>query len=341
MVRKAPSKNSAMVGMAQLGARFVAGRAAQLGRRLTGKADPAAHARYFPAQKSPMLREGSMQGKFALVTGGGTGLGRAMATQLSRAGAIVAITSRKLPVIEKTAAEISSDTGNRVFAIPCDVRDLAGVKNLADECESQGGMLPNIIINNAAGNFISPTERLSPNAFGTIIDIVLKGTLNTTIEFGKRLIEHEQGCAFLSISTTYASRGSGFVVPSACAKSGVEAMTKSLSAEWSRYGMRFNAIAPGPIRTKGAFDRLDPSGQFENTLKTRIATGRLGEPEELANLACYMVSDYSNWLSGEVITLDGGECVTIGGEFNPLLEITHPEWDAMEAMIRGVNKKGS
>jgi 2,4-dienoyl-CoA reductase len=202
-----------------------------------------------------------------------------------------------------------------------------------------GGALPDIIVNNAAGNFISPTERLSSNAFRTIIDIVLNGTANVTLEFGKRLIKANQSANFLAITTTYTQYGSGFVVPSATAKAGVEAMTRSLASEWGRYGMRFNAIAPGPIETKGAFSRLDPSGQFMSRMMEQVPAGRMGEVEELANLATYLVSDYSSWLTGEIIAFDGGHLPYIAGMFNELTKVTPDQWDQLESMIRKV--KGS
>lgn len=248
------------------------------------------------------------------------------------------MSSRKLDVVQKTAKEISSETGNQVLAIQCDVRDPEGVKAAADTCVSELG-LPHMIINNAAGNFIAPTERLSSNAFRTILEIVLHGTAFVTLEFGKRLIKSNQGCSFLSISTTYTKHGSGFVVPSAAAKAGVEAITKSLAVEWGRYGMRFNAIAPGPIETKGAFSRLDPTGEFRKHMLQRIPTGRLGEVEELANLAMYVLSDYANWMTGEVITLDGGELPRMAGELNDLLAIPTENWDELESIIKAT--KGS
>lgn len=292
-------------------------------------------AKFFPPRKTAMLPPDTFRGKVAIVTGGGTGLGRAMATILSQLGAQVFITSRKADVLAKTCEEITAITKNPVKYEPADVRDPEQVKTMVDNIiKATGGQLPDIIINNAAGNFISPSERLSPNGWKTIIDIVLNGTAYVTLEVGKRLIEANKGAAFLSITTNYASTGSGFVLPSAAAKSGVEALTKSLAAEWGRYGIRFNAIAPGPIETKGAFSRLDPTGKFRKLMIDRLPTGRMGEVEELANLASYLVSDYANWLTGEVIHLDGGESPFMAGEFNALQSVTKNEWDLMEKMIR-------
>ena len=181
----------------------------------------------FTAKKGPMLPPGTFEGKVALVTGGGTGLGRGMATMLSELGATVAISSRKLEVLEKTAAEISGKTGNRVLPLACNVRDGAMVTKAMDQLVAEVG-LPDIVVNNAAGNFISPSERLSPNAFFTIVDTVLNGSAYITLDLGKRMREAERGAVFLYTTTTYASTGSGFVLPSGCAKAGVENMIKSL-----------------------------------------------------------------------------------------------------------------
>eukprot|EP01104_Vermistella_antarctica_P004504 TRINITY_DN14940_c0_g1_i1.p1 TRINITY_DN14940_c0_g1~~TRINITY_DN14940_c0_g1_i1.p1 ORF type:complete len:442 (+),score=111.04 TRINITY_DN14940_c0_g1_i1:144-1469(+) len=285
-----------------------------------------------------MLPSGHFDGKVAVVTGGGTGLGEGMATALSSLGAKVFITSRKEDVIKGTAARISEITGNEVGYVACDVRDVEGVKRAFDTVESRFG-LPDIVINNAAGNFISPTERLSANAFKTIVDIVLLGTTNVTMEAGKRMIAAEKGGAFLSITTTYARLGSGYVVPSAIAKAGVDALTRSLGAEWGKYGLRFNAIAPGPIETEGAFSRLDPTGRFKQAMLDNSPAGRLGEIKELANLASYLVSDYASWMTGEIVYFDGGESVNMAGEMNQLSRVTKEEWDYMESKIRAGNKK--
>ncbi|GAB1602095.1 2,4-dienoyl-CoA reductase, mitochondrial-like [Argonauta hians] len=295
-------------------------------------------AKFFPSKVTPMLPNGTFENKVAFITGGGTGLGKAMATMLSQLGATVVISSRKQKALDKAAEEISQKTGNTVLPIAADVRDIEAISSALDKCQASHG-LPNIVINNAAGNFISPSERLSVNAWKTITDIVLNGTANVTLEIGKRLIKAKQGAAFLAITTTYTESGSGFVAPSASAKSGVETLCLSLASEWGRYGLRFNCIAPGPIQTKGAFSRLDPTGSFTNAAKKRIPIGRLGTPEELANLAIYLVSDYSNWVTGSVFRFDGGEYPSMAGEFNSLLDITADQWDMMEKIIRDV--KGS
>ncbi|XP_038601704.1 2,4-dienoyl-CoA reductase, mitochondrial isoform X2 [Tachyglossus aculeatus] len=257
----------------------------------------ASQAKFFSPLQKVMLPPNSFQGKVAFVTGGGTGLGKGMTMALSSLGAKCVIASRKSDVLKATAEEISSQTGNEVFVIPCDVRDPAMVKNAVSELIKVAGH-PDIVINNAAGNFISPTERLSPNAWKTIVDIVLNGTAFVTLEIGKELIKAQKGAAFLAITTVYTETGSGFVVPSAAAKAGVEALSKSLAAEWSRYGMRFNVIQPGPIKTKGAFSRLDPTGLFEKDILKRVPCGRLGTVGEIANLVAFLCSDYASWING-------------------------------------------
>lgn len=295
-------------------------------------------AKFFPASEGSMLLPGTYKNKVAFITGGGTGLGKGMTTTLSALGAECVIASRKLDVLQKTAEEITSQTGNKVHAVQCDVRDPKSIEAAVDRLVEVAG-LPDVVINNAAGNFVSPSEKLSANAWRTITDIVLNGTAFVTLELGKRLIKAEKGAAFLAITTIYAESGSGFVVPSAAAKAGVETLCTSLAAEWGRYGMRFNVIQPGPIRTKGAFSRLDPTGMFEKSMLGRIPTGRLGTPGEIANLAAYLCSDYASWVSGAIIRMDGGEYVSIAGEFNELTKVTKEQWDMMEAMIRST--KGS
>ncbi|XP_069778071.1 2,4-dienoyl-CoA reductase [(3E)-enoyl-CoA-producing], mitochondrial [Narcine bancroftii] len=286
-----------------------------------------------PQKQTVMLPSGTFKGKIAFITGGGTGLGKGMTTALSALGAECVIASRKLDVLKQTAEEISLQTGNKVHSIQCDVRDPVSVKSAVEQMSEVTG-LPDVVINNAAGNFISPSERLSANAFKTITEIVLNGTAYVTLEIGKELIKAKKGAAFLAITTIYAESGSGFVMASASAKAGVEAMSKSLAAEWGRHGMRFNVIQPGPIKTKGAFSRLDPSGLFEQEMLKRIPLGRFGTVNEIANLAAYLCSDYANWVTGAVIRFDGGEYVSIAGEFNSLQKVTSEQWDMLESLIR-------
>ncbi|RZK50885.1 MAG: SDR family oxidoreductase [Pedobacter sp.] len=282
----------------------------------------------------PMLRDDAFKGKTIVVTGGGTGLGKAMATYFSRLGANIVITSRKLVVLEKTAAEMQAETGNEVLALACDVRDIAQVEEVYQKSMERFGKI-DVLVNNAAGNFISPTERLSANAFSSIIDIVLKGTVNCTLTFGKEWIKAKQPANVLNIITTYAFTGSGYVVPSACAKGGVLALTRSLAVEWGKYGIRTNAIAPGPFPTKGAWDRLLPGDLAEQfDFKKRIPLKRVGEKQELANLAAYLISDFAGYINGEVISIDGGEWLQGAGQMNGLEAIPSEMWDMLEAMTR-------
>lgn len=284
------------------------------------------------------LREDALLGKTIVVTGGGTGLGKAMATYFSELGANVVITSRKLDVLSQTAKEIESKTKNPVLAISCDVRNIEDVELLYHKSVDSFGAV-DVLVNNAAGNFISPTERLSANAFSTIIDIVLKGTANCTLTFGKKWIESKQTANILNIITTYAFTGSGYVVPSAVAKGGVLTMTRSLAAEWGKYGIRSNAIAPGPFPTKGAWDRLLPgelAAKFD--FKNRVPLKRVGEHQELANLAAFVVSDFAGYINGEVITIDGGEWLQGAGQMNGMEAIAPEMWDYIEKSIRENNK---
>jgi NAD(P)-dependent dehydrogenase (short-subunit alcohol dehydrogenase family) len=289
--------------------------------------------------KSPMLKEGSLEGKVIIITGGGTGLGKAMGKYFSELGAKLIITSRKIDVLKKTAEEISDATKNEVFPFACDVSDNKQVEELLkvsiEKFEKVDGL-----VNNAAGNFISPTERLSNKAFDTIINIVLKGTYNCTLAFGKYWIEQKQKATVLNIVTTYSWTGSAFVVPSAAAKAGVLAITRSLAVEWAKYGIRFNAIAPGLFPTKGAWERLMP-GDLQNKfdLKKKVPLQRVGEHQELANLAAYLISDFSSFVNGEVITIDGGEWLNGAGQFNLLNVIPSEQWDQIEKIVRNV--KGS
>jgi NAD(P)-dependent dehydrogenase (short-subunit alcohol dehydrogenase family) len=293
----------------------------------------------------PMLRDDALSGKTILVTGGGTGLGRAMSTYFLKLGANVVITSRKMDVLLKTAAEMeleaaeSNKGGAKVLAVQCDVRKPEEVDEVLKKTLETFGQV-NGLLNNAAGNFISPTERLSANAFSTIIDIVLKGTANCTMAVGKHWIKEKQAGTILNIVTTYAFTGSGYVVPSACAKGGVLAMTRSLAAEWGKYGIRNNAIAPGPFPTKGAWDRLLPGDMAKKfDFKNRVPLKRVGDHQELANLAAFMMSDFSGYINGEVITIDGGEWLQGAGQFNGLEAITPEMWDMLEMMTRSA--KGS
>jgi NAD(P)-dependent dehydrogenase (short-subunit alcohol dehydrogenase family) len=290
--------------------------------------------------KKPMFKNNELNDKIIVVTGGGSGLGKSMTRYFMQLGAKVVITSRNLDKLEKTAAELRDETGGQVLATGCDVRNYSEVEAMLKATISEYGKV-DVLLNNAAGNFISPTERLSPNAFDTIIDIVLKGTKNCTLAFGKHWIENNQKQAVvLNIITTYAWTGSGYVVPSAMAKAGVLAMTRSLAVEWAKYGIRMNAIAPGPFPTKGAWDRLLPGDlkeKFDFTKKVPLR--RVGEHQELANLAAFLISDFSAYINGEVITIDGGEWLQGAGQFNMLQQLPKEMWDMLEMMIRKSNPK--
>jgi len=281
-----------------------------------------------------MLRDDALKGKTIIVTGGGTGLGRSMGTYFLKLGANLVITSRKLDVLEQTAKEMEAETGGKVLAVACDVRKYEEVENVLQQAIATFGQV-DVLLNNAAGNFISPTERLSANAFAAVIDIVLKGSANCSLALGKYWIDKKIPGNILNIVTTYAFTGSAYVVPSACAKGGVLAMTRSLAVEWGRHGIRTNAIAPGPFPTKGAWDKLLPGEMAKKfDFKNRVPLKRVGEHQELANLAAFLVSDFSGYINGEVITIDGGEWLQGAGQFNAL-EMVPPEiWDSIEQATR-------
>lgn len=286
-----------------------------------------------------MLRDDALKNKVIVVTGGGSGLGKAMTKYFLELGAAVAISSRDLEKLQNTAQELQEQTGGNCLAVQCDVRHYEEVEQMLAQVLERFGKV-DILLNNAAGNFISPTERLSASAFDTIIDIVLKGSKNCSLAFGKHWIESKQPTAtVLNIVTTYAWTGSAYVVPSATAKAGVLAMTRSLAVEWAKYGIRTNAIAPGPFPTKGAWDRLLPgelADQFD--LAKKVPLKRVGDHQELANLAAYLVSDFSAYVNGEVITIDGGEWLKGAGQFNQLEAIPDALWDQLEMMIKAKKK---
>lgn len=283
----------------------------------------------------PMLREDALVGETILVTGGGTGLGKSMARYFLQLGANVIICSRKEEVVLATAAELAAETGGKTLGLACDVRKYEEIENVIAKGIEKFGSITGLV-NNAAGNFISPTERLSHKAFDIIVDIVLKGSYNTTLALGKYWIAQKIKGTVMSIVTTYATTGSAFVVPSACAKAGVQALTRSLAVEWAKYGIRLNAIAPGPFPTDGAWSRLFPENiQGKFNFESKIPVRRVGHHQELANLAAYLMSPYSAYVNGEVMVIDGGEWLQGAGEFSFLDVLTKEEWDEVEAVVRG------
>jgi len=279
-----------------------------------------------------MFQEDLLKNKTIIITGGGTGLGKSMAQRFGELGANLVITSRKQEILDVTAIELR-ETGAQVLPIACDVRKPIEVQTVVDTAIKKFGKI-DILINNAAGNFISPTEMLSPGGFKVVVDIVLNGTFNFTQAVGKEMIKAKGGTV-LNIVTTYAWTGSGYVVPSAAAKAGVLAITRSLAVEWAKYGIRHVAIAPGPFPTKGAWKRLAPPGMgIEKKMKDRIPLKRFGEHIELANLASYLVSDGASYINGEVVTIDGGEWLKGAGEFNELEKVPKLAWKAISKKVR-------
>jgi NAD(P)-dependent dehydrogenase (short-subunit alcohol dehydrogenase family) len=272
-----------------------------------------------------------LKSKGIFLTGGGTGLGRSMALHFASLGARLFIVGRRPEPLKSVCEEIQRVGGTAAFA-SCDVRDYAAVEAAAKNAESQIGEI-NTLINNAAGNFMARTEKLTPNAFNAVVGIVLNGSFNCTQVFGKRWIEKKQPGTVLNIVTTYAAAncGSGFVVPSACAKAGVLALTSSLAVEWGKYHIRLNAIAPGPFPTQGAWSRLMPSTQMEEDRKNFNPMKRFGRHEELANLAAFLISDMSPYINGECVVIDGGQWLRGAGEFNDLATLPDSAWEAMES----------
>ena len=273
-----------------------------------------------------------LKDKVVIITGGGTGLGRAMCQTFLSLGAKVAICGRREEML-KSAAEEMQGIGEPVFYRSCDVRDPSQISHFVDAAEQHYGAI-DVLVNNAAGNFISPTERLSPRAVDAVLNIVLHGTFYMTLEVGKRWIEQGRKGTMLNIVTTYASTGSGYVVPSAAAKAGVLALTRSLAVEWAPYGIRQVAIAPGAFPTEGAWSRLSPTPELEQKLLDRVPLGRTGSPDELSHLASFLISDYAGYINGEVITIDGGEWLKGAGQFNDLSSITPEQWNVLSEMTR-------
>lgn len=278
-----------------------------------------------------MYQSDILKNRVILITGGGTGLGRSMALRFAELGARTFLCGRREEPLQKTAEEIRAKGGAAAYAT-CDVRDFASVDTMAGVAKRELGEV-DTLVNNAAGNFIARTEKISPNAFNAVVGIVLYGTFNCTQALAQRWISTGRPGTVLNIVTTYASTGagSGYVVPSACAKAGVLAMTRSLAVEWARHRIRLNAIAPGPFPTEGAWSRLMPSKEYEDHAKRYHPMKRFGRHDELANLAVYLVSDFSEYVNGECVTIDGGLWLRGAGEFNDLSELPDAVWEMMES----------
>lgn len=276
-----------------------------------------------------MFQPDLLRGKRILITGGGTGLGKGMAQRFLELGAEVYICGRREEVLSKTQTELAGVTGGKIHSIPCDIRNPQQVNDMIESIWKDGAL--DVLVNNAAGNFLAKTEELSSGAFEAVIGIVLMGTIQVTTACGRRWLQAGHKATVLNITTTYAATGSAYVVPSAVAKAGVEVLTRSLAVEWGNRGIRMNAIAPGPIPTEGAFSRLLPRPELEQFALKRNPMGRFGTVEELANLAAFLVSDGSGYINGEVVAMDGGERLQGAGEFTELGRmLTEKEWAAMK-----------
>jgi len=276
-----------------------------------------------------MFRADLLRDKRILITGGGTGLGKGMAHRFLELGATVYICGRRQDVLSETQTELSRVAPNKIQCLPCDVRDLTRVEEMIEAIWKDGPL--DILVNNAAGNFLARTEELSPGAFEAVLGIVLMGTVNLTMACGRRWLKAAHPAVVLNIAATYVSTGSAYVVPSAMGKAGVVALTRSLAVEWGDRGIRMNAIAPGPIPTEGAFSRLLPRPELEQFARERNPLRRFGTVEELANLAVFLVSDGSSYINGEVVVMDGGEQLQGAGEFTALGRLlSEDEWKSMK-----------
>ena len=276
-----------------------------------------------------MFQPDLLQHKRILITGGGTGLGKGMAHRFLELGATVYICGRREQVLSDAEAEMNRVAPGKIRALACDIRDLPSLEETVAAIWKDGPL--DVLVNNAAGNFLARTEELSPGAFEAVIGIVLMGTINATMACGRRWLQAKHPGVVLNIAATYASTGSAYVVPSAMAKAGVVALTRSLAVEWGSRGIRMNAIAPGPIPTEGAFSRLLPRPELENFARERNPLRRFGTVEELANLAAFLVSDGSSYINGDVIVMDGGEQLEGAGEFSALGRLlSEDDWKSVK-----------
>ena len=285
-----------------------------------------------------MFKEGLLKGKRILVTGGGTGLGKEMATHYASLGADIVICGRRLNVLEETADEIKSNHDVDVLAQSLDIRSPQDVDDFIDQIFATKSL--DGLVNNAAGNFISPTKMLSPRGFDAIANIVFHGTFYVTHSVGRRWIEAGLKGNIISILATWVWTGSPYVVPSAMSKSAINAMTKSLAVEWGPYNIRVNAIAPGPFPTEGAWARLSPKGDLDNDSSySAIPLGRVGEMSELQNLASFLMADGCDYLTGQTIAIDGAQYITGGGTFSGLSKLKDSDWEEIKSMIKSTNEK--
>ena len=283
-----------------------------------------------------MFKDNLLKNKIILITGGGTGLGKEMASHFAMHGAELYICGRRENVLSETAAEISETYDTNVNYQTLDIR---ASKDVDDYIESIFENRPlDGLVNNAAGNFISPTKDLSHKGFDAIANIVFHGTFYMTHSVGKRWIELGHKGSIVNILTTWIWTGSPYVVPSAMSKSGIHAMTQSLAAEWGKYGIKINGIAPGPFPTKGAWERLNPDNNDDGMTNT-VPLGRVGEMEELQNLATFLMADGCDYLTGQTIGLDGGQYLTGGGTFSQLDKLSDEDWENMRKLIREANNK--
>ena len=278
-----------------------------------------------------MFQADLLKGKTVLITGGGTGLGRSMALRFAELGANIFLVARREEPLKQTCKAIAEKGAGVGYAL-ADIRDFSAVEKAIEAAEKEFGRV-DTLVNNAAGNFIARTEKLSPNAFNAVVGIVLHGTFFCTLALGRKWIAAKHPGNVLNIVTTYAAAnsGSGFVVPSACAKAGVLAMTRSLAVEWARHRIRLNAIAPGLFPTEGAWSRLLPSQELEERAKKYHPMGRFGRHEELANLAVYLISDQADYVNGECVVIDGGLWLRGAGEFNDFLDLPDAAWEMWES----------
>jgi NAD(P)-dependent dehydrogenase (short-subunit alcohol dehydrogenase family) len=272
-----------------------------------------------------------LKDRVIVVTGGGSGLGAEMARRFAELGAKIAVLGRRKEKLDAVVAQIGSG-----LAIACDVRDAKAVQEAADRVAGEMGRVDGLV-NNAAGNFLAPAEDISSNGFKTVVDIVLNGTFHCTTAFGRKMIEQKRG-AIVNIVTTYAWTGSAFVLPSACAKAGVLVLTRSLAVEWAAYGIRLNAIAPGPVPTEGAFSRLMPDPSFEEQARNRVPLKRFGTPREIADAAVFLLSDGAGYITGDCLTVDGGEWLRNGGEFSYATDYDRDNLKQMFRAMRGKEK---